>query len=123
MILKLIPITQNQKFYILLLYFHRLLHLFFISILLLNPPIYSQEIRFEQLLIEQGLSHRSVNCILQDKQGFMWFGTDDGLNRFDGYEFKVYTNTNGDLSSLSDNYIITLYEDSGGNIWVGTLMV
>ncbi|MCP2606550.1 ATP-binding protein [Candidatus Aminicenantes bacterium AC-708-I09] len=58
--------------------------------------------------------------IIQDKQGFMWFGTEDGLNRYDGYEFKVYRNDHDNLNSLNYNYIKVIYEDSKGNLWIGT---
>lgn len=75
---------------------------------------------FQRYTVEDGLSHSTINCILQDQQGFMWFGTDDGLNRFDGYEFKVYRNDPDDPDSLSHNMIMGLVEDSQGNLWIGT---
>lgn len=75
---------------------------------------------FQRYTVEDGLSHSTVNCILQDQQGFMWFGTDDGLNRFDGYSFKVYRNDPDDPDSLSHNMIMGLVEDSQGNLWIGT---
>jgi signal transduction histidine kinase/ligand-binding sensor domain-containing protein/DNA-binding response OmpR family regulator len=77
-------------------------------------------IKFEQLFSE-GLSEKSVTCILQDQKGFMWFGTRNGLNRYDGVEFKIYEYVYGDSTSLSGNFINSLVEDSVGNIWVGTL--
>ena len=58
-----------------------------------------------------------VNAILQDKQGFMWFGTKDGLNRFDGLSFRIFKKEN---SALGNNFITALHEDKEGNIWVGT---
>ena len=70
--------------------------------------------RFEHISIEQGLSQVSVNCILKDSQGFMWFGTLDGLNRYDGYEFKIYKHDSTDPTSISDNYILCILEDSTG---------
>ncbi|MBE7173942.1 MAG: response regulator [Williamsia sp.] len=70
--------------------------------------------------IEQGLSNNSVRCIYQDHRGFMWFGTYDGLSRYDGYGFKVFRNRLGDSSSLPHNYIYTICEDHLNNIWVGT---
>jgi ligand-binding sensor domain-containing protein len=60
-----------------------------------------------------------VICTLQDKEGFMWFGTKDGLNRFDGYTFKVYRHDPEDPNSVGSNFIQTLYENNG-EIWVGT---
>ena len=76
-------------------------------------------IRFE--LLSDGLSEKSVTCILQDNKGFMWFGTRNGLNRYDGVEFKIYEFVYGDSTSISSNFINSLVEDSLGNIWVGTL--
>ena len=76
---------------------------------------------FQHISMEQGLSQSNVNCILQDSKGFLWLGTKDGLNRYDGYTFKVYQNSPTDSNSISDNYITALAEDRLGNIWVGTL--
>ena len=73
-----------------------------------------------RLGIEQGLSNNSVRCIYQDHNGFMWFGTYDGLNRYDGYGFKVFRNEFKDAASLPHNYIYTINEDSHNNLWVGT---
>lgn len=70
--------------------------------------------------IEQGLSNNSVRCIYQDHNGFIWFGTYDGLNRYDGYQFKVFRNNLNDSSSLPHNYIYTINEDHHNNLWVGT---
>ena len=70
--------------------------------------------------MEEGLSNSFVNCLIQDRTGFIWFGTDDGLNRFDGYEVKVYRNNPNDKVSISENIIWALWEDHSGNIWIGT---
>ncbi len=77
-------------------------------------------LRFEHLSIEDGLSQASVNCMLQDSDGFLWLGTQDGLNRFDGYEFRVYRPAPGVTNSLSERYILALYEDAQGALWIGT---
>lgn len=77
-------------------------------------------LKFRRLAPEQGLSQSSVNAIAQDRQGFLWFGTQDGLNRYDGYNFKVYRYHPSDASSLSDNYIWRLLVDRQGNLWIGT---
>lgn len=74
----------------------------------------------KRLGITDGLSNNSVRCIYQDKRGFMWFATYDGLNRFDGREFRVYRNKIGDSTSLPHNYIYTLQEDAAKQLWVGT---
>jgi signal transduction histidine kinase/ligand-binding sensor domain-containing protein/AraC-like DNA-binding protein len=70
--------------------------------------------------IEQGLSNNSVRCIYQDHYGFMWFGTYDGLSRYDGYEFTVFRNKLNDSTSLPHNYIYAINEDRDNNVWVGT---
>ena len=77
--------------------------------------------KFERISLEQGLSQSSVFCILQDSKGFMWFGTQDGLNKYDGYSFTVYKNQLNDSTSLNWNYIRCFYEDRReGVLWVGT---
>ncbi len=78
------------------------------------------ELDFDHLSSDQGLSQNSVLCILKDSQGFMWFGTLDGLNRYDGYNFTVYKPDPDNPYSLSDNTIIALLEDRYGSIWIGT---
>ena len=60
-------------------------------------------------------------CILQDSKGFMWFGTEDGLNKYDGYTFTVYKHDPEDPNSISDNWIQAIYEDRSGDLWIGTL--
>ena len=79
-----------------------------------------EQITFKQIKIEDGLSQSSVYCMLQDSKGYLWFGTANGLNRYDGYDFKIFSNDPIDSSSISDNGILALYEDRGGNIWIGT---
>lgn len=70
--------------------------------------------------IDQGLSNNSVRCIYQDHKGFLWFGTYDGLNRYDGYSFKVFRNKFSDPGSLINNYIFSIEEDGLSNMWIGT---
>ncbi|SHM50249.1 Signal transduction histidine kinase [Chitinophaga jiangningensis] len=70
--------------------------------------------------IDQGLSNNFVRCIYQDRNGFMWFGTYDGLNRFDGYEFKIFRNNFKNTRSLINNWINSISEDQQGNLWIGT---
>ncbi len=76
---------------------------------------------FERLSLEQGLSQNSVACIHQDKDGFLWFCTGGGLNRYDGYEFKVFHHDPANPASISDNVVNTIFEDQQGAMWVGTL--
>jgi signal transduction histidine kinase/DNA-binding response OmpR family regulator/ligand-binding sensor domain-containing protein len=75
---------------------------------------------YESVSIAQGLSQGMIFDILQDKEGFLWVATKNGLNRYDGYHFKVFTNDPYNPASLSGNTIVELLEDSKGYIWVGT---
>src|SRR5690242_4679566 len=70
--------------------------------------------------IDQGLSNNSVRCIYQDHRGFIWIGTYDGLNRYDGYQFKIFRNNFKSNLSLVNNWINAINEDSKGNLWIGT---
>jgi ligand-binding sensor domain-containing protein/signal transduction histidine kinase len=79
-----------------------------------------RSLRFEHLGLEQGLAQETVKTILQDRAGFMWFGTQGGLNRYDGYRMRVYRSDPGDPASLPDNYIQASYEDGDGRLWFGT---
>jgi ligand-binding sensor domain-containing protein len=72
------------------------------------------------LRTEEGLSQNEVTSILQDNEGFMWFGTRSGLNRYDGYEFLVFDQVPGDSGSLVNTSIEKIYKDSKGIIWIGT---
>lgn len=75
---------------------------------------------FKRLSHANGLSNNKVNCILQDKRGFTWIGTDDGLNRYDGNNFMVFKNMPGRASSVSGNTITDLHEDKEGVLWIAT---
>ncbi|HEX9509756.1 MAG TPA: two-component regulator propeller domain-containing protein [Puia sp.] len=77
--------------------------------------------KFSQLTTADGLSQSAVNCILKDKSGFMWFGTQDGLNKYDGHTFTVYRNNPQNPRSIPDNQIKCLFEDQQSNLWIGTL--
>ncbi len=77
-------------------------------------------IEFDHLSVEQGLSNVVVNCIFQDKQGYIWIGTGVGLNRFDGNNFKIFNNNPDDSKSLSHDFVVSIFEDSKGTLWVGT---
>ena len=97
-----------------------------VSFLLFSPnftiPVDAQtnSIRFDTISTEQGLSQSTVHAILQDQQGFMWFGTEGGLNKYDGYQFTVYKHDPDDSKSLIDNVIESMYEDRDGELWIGT---
>jgi len=81
----------------------------------------NQQLHFDHLGTEQGLSELNPNCILQDSRGFIWIGTADGLNRYDGYKFKIFRNDAKDNTTIGNNYIQDIIEDKSGNIWVATI--
>jgi len=80
----------------------------------------SRSVRFQQLSRDQGLSQSFVYTIVQDPDGYMWFGTQEGLNRFDGFEFSVFSHDPDDPQSISDESIRTMIRDRSGTLWVGT---
>jgi len=98
----------------------RYLAVVFLLVVTSNGFTQNHDIKFEHLDINSGLSQNHIMCILQDSQGFMWFGTRDGLNKYDGYRFTVYKNNLKDSSSISNNFISGIIEDSRGVIWVAT---
>jgi len=81
----------------------------------------SDEYIFRQLTVNDGLSQSTVSATLQDSRGYMWFGTIDGLNRYDGYNFMVFTNNPSDTTTISDNVITSIFEDSRKQLWIGTV--
>ncbi|MFC3199069.1 two-component regulator propeller domain-containing protein [Parapedobacter deserti] len=81
---------------------------------------FAQPFYFSHYQVEQGLSNNAVLCSVQDEMGFMWFGTKDGLNRFDGYSFKVFHSDPDNLNGLGSNFVRALLADDTGHIWVGT---
>src|SRR4030042_1999652 len=85
------------------------------------PSARSNGIKFQRLSIEHGLSQGSILSIFQDSRGFLWFGTEEGLNRYDRYQFAHFKLRPGDSASLSNNTIWAICEDSQGILWVGTL--
>ncbi|MFC5549590.1 hybrid sensor histidine kinase/response regulator [Massilia aerilata] len=77
-------------------------------------------LRFEHLSVEDGMAQESVLAIVQDRDGFMWFGTQSGLSRYDGYRFTNFRNVVGDSKSLANNWVRVLYADRKGRLWIGT---
>ncbi|MFH1524330.1 MAG: two-component regulator propeller domain-containing protein [Chloroflexota bacterium] len=77
-------------------------------------------IRFEHLMVDDGLSQNTILALLQDRRGYLWIGTQDGLNRYDGYTFTQFKNDPQNPNSISYNSVIALYEDVDGYLWVGT---
>lgn len=94
--------------------------LFFIFILFGIINHAQNSLKFEHLTTENGLSQSDVNAIYQDKDGFMWFGTHDGINRYDGYNFTVFKPDFNDNNSISSNLIWKIIGDEKGNLWIGT---
>ena len=86
----------------------------------LNSNAQNESLRFEHIGIEEGLSNESITTIFQDSKGYMWFGTMDGLNKYDGYTFTKYRFDPFDSNSLAQNFIYTIFEDKQGSIWIGT---
>lgn len=80
----------------------------------------ANDYQFARYSTERGLSHNQVNCFLKDRQGFVWIGTADGLNRFDGYSFKIFKHDPADSTTIDDHYINDLFEDPEGYIWIST---
>ncbi|MBC7534858.1 MAG: GHKL domain-containing protein [Ferruginibacter sp.] len=80
-----------------------------------------RELRFDRLTVEEGLPENYVTCSIQDKYGYLWFGTQNGLVRYDGYNVKVYNLQTADKKERQYRSIVSLFEDGKGNIWVGTL--
>lgn len=82
------------------------------------PVSYGENVQFQRISIREGLSQSSVFCIMQDRNGFLWFGTQDGLNKYNGMDFTVYKPDPDDPTTLSQNQIPDICEDKQGNIWV-----
>ncbi|MGW8316970.1 MAG: ligand-binding sensor domain-containing protein, partial [Bacteroidales bacterium] len=95
----------------------------FVLVHFLSFPISIQsaaQIRFKSLTVNDGLSQHDVSCIIQDSYGFMWIGTYDGLNRFDGYDIENYSSLTNNTESISGNRILSLFEDAQKRLWIGT---
>src|SRR5438552_2818061 len=92
----------------------------FLFLLSFSSIAQKQNLKFEHININSGLSQSNVLCILQDSRGFMWFGTQDGLNKYDGYNITVYKKDSKKAGSLSDNNINDITEDKNGDLWIAT---
>ena len=88
----------------------------YICLLSFNTTAQIPSVNFRHINSENGLSNSTIETILQDSRGFMWFGTRDGLNRYDGKQMIVYRNSLTDSTSISDNFITSLYEDQQHNL-------
>src|SRR5512133_4301188 len=89
-------------------------------LMFLCSKLASQDFRFSRISLSSGLSQTGVYAITQDTAGFLWFGTQDGLNRYDGYAIKVYSPIPDDTTSLSNTTIRALFTDHTGTLWIGT---
>ena len=98
------------------------IYCFFVAAVSFLSLIRAQEPEFksDQIIPRHGLSQSTVNSILQDRNGLMWFGTWDGLNKYNGYDFTVFRPVAGDSTSISNNVIRIIFEDSNGDLWIGT---
>jgi ligand-binding sensor domain-containing protein/signal transduction histidine kinase len=90
------------------------------TLLIWTASAFCQPYYFRHYQVENGLSNNAVICCLQDKKGFLWFGTKDGLNRFDGYSFKIFRNDPDHAGSIGGNFIHSIYEDHNEVLWIGT---
>jgi len=100
------------------------IEIFFIVFLLIMIPVILEsnhrEFLIQQISVESGISDKTITSIIQDKEGYMWFGTESGLNRYDGYSFKIFKNDPENQASISYNRISCLAMETDGTLWVGT---
>ncbi len=106
-------ISQKNKQFLSLVLF---LLLYPFTLIMARIPL----LQFENINIEDGLSHSKVNTVIMDSRGFIWFGTNDGVNRYDGYQIVEYQHNPEDSTSLSHNLIRFIYEDTKGRLWIAT---
>lgn len=107
---------MKKKQYILLIY------LFALVLIHTHTRADNSNLISELYTTEHGLSSTKISSITQDHQGFIWIGTEDGLNKFDGYQFQVYKKTQEDTLSLASNHITSLFTDSNNRLWIGTIV-
>ena len=91
-----------------------------VFMLITGLNVLAQDFFFTRYPIESGLSQSVVNCIFQDSKGYIWVGTQNGLNRFDGYNFEIFTYNPSDTTTISNNWIYSIDEDRNGDLWIGT---
>jgi ligand-binding sensor domain-containing protein len=99
--------------------YHRTILLLLFVLAGLRPVLpLDQDLKFQRYSVLDGLATGYIHCILQDQKGFIWIGTDKGLNRFDGYSFKTYLADQNAPTSLNSNSITDIFEDNGGRLWI-----
>ncbi|WP_431294825.1 ligand-binding sensor domain-containing protein [Pedobacter sp. P26] len=79
----------------------------------------AQNLKFKHVSVEDGLSNSTIECIFQDHRGFIWFGTRDGLNKYDGNQITVFKHSKNP-NSISDNFVRCIFEDKNHTLWIGT---
>lgn len=124
MLLHFLLSNCTRKYYSTCIYTRLYLSGYILLIICLLPHVsfcQGSNLITERIFLREGLSQSIVNCIAQDNAGFMYFGTENGLNRFDGYSFKIMRNNPGDKNSLSNNKISAICVDEKGSIWIGTI--
>ncbi|MBN2484798.1 MAG: PAS domain-containing protein [Bacteroidales bacterium] len=95
----------------------------FIYALIISANLYATDlksVKFDHITVDNGLSQNTVELFFQDSKGFIWIGTRDGINKFDGINFEVFRNDRNDTNSLASNWITAIGEDRNGNIWIGS---
>jgi ligand-binding sensor domain-containing protein len=100
----------------------RLILGFTLGLILVSSAISTElsKIKFEYLTVDDGLSQGIIEDIFQDRHGYMWFATRDGLNRYDGRRFVIFRNERNNPQSLASNWVLSLAEDKAGKIWIGS---
>ncbi len=125
-VIKFIVNLIIDRFFIILILFQMIVSRFCIIILIcflfLHPTVFAQgnKLEFEHFTTKDGLSQSTIACILQDNKGFMWFGTQNGLNKYDGYTFTNYLYDSDNPASMLGSFVMEITEDSEGNLWIGT---
>lgn len=97
-----------------------ILHIICLFIVFLPVSGQNKFYPFKHLTNENGLSSANINCLLRDSYGYLWIGTDNGLNKYDGYTFALFKKEQGNLNSLFDNNCLAIYEDKNHSIWIAT---
>ena len=103
-----------------LFYKSRHMLIIFFLLLVVNAFSQSEDIRFEHLTVSDGLPHNHIKCIIQDHLGFLWFTTQNGLVKYDGYNFKTYLPEPDDTNSINTRNPIHVIEDHLGDLWISS---
>src|SRR4051812_21243202 len=100
--------------------YQRLLIMVLLALSQFRMPAQKPSLYFNKITAQDGLSHNKVNCIIQDRRGFIWIGTDDGLNRYDGHHFTIFRHLPNNPATISGNIVSDLLEDEQGILWIAT---